>query len=238
MNKHYKMAGIILAYIVVLSIAAINTEAKHSTADKQTRTADYYIIKRATGRNKGEVNAKLQNKKKRIHIPRTVRIHGKQYIVTKISGLNFPDFVDTSPQTDTFKSKKNKKTEEVKLPSSIREIEKATFTNFTKLKNIRVDKKNPYFKTVNGALLSRDGKKLYGVPSVKEIYKVPEGVSVITNRTFAYSSVDTVILPDSCRQIQERAFYKSRVKEVVNLNKVSKIGKYAFYGTEFRDKTN
>lgn len=236
MNKFIKMGVIALVQIAVLSTVAIRTEAKTNPPDKKTNSAYYYIVKSARNRKYGEAEAKLQNIKRKIVIPKAVRIKGKVYAVTKVSGMNYPCYIDSTSQADPYKCIKNKKTVEVNLPSTVQIVEKGTFTNFTKLEKIKVDKKSRHFKSLNGSLFSRDGKKLYGVPTVKGTYKLPEGVLVITSRTFAYSPVETMILSESCQQIEEMAFYKSGLREIYNTDGVKKLGKNAFYGTSVKKR--
>lgn len=167
-----------------------------------------------------------------------VSIDGKEYTVTKITGLCYPDFMDASLKQDAYKCVKNKKTKTIILPKTIRMIQKGTFTNFTKLKTIRIAKDNPKFKCVKGSVLSKNGRTLYGAVTQKGTYHVPKGVKTVASRAFAYSSVKKVILPDSCKKIQERAFYRcTGLKTVTNVKKVKSIGKGAFYKTKLKNVT-
>lgn len=234
--KFLKLFAIaVLIPMFTLNLSMIQSEAKMYPPAKETKSIHYYIMKDAKKGKAGEVSAKLQNKTSVIEIPETVTIGGSTYRVTAVTGLNYPDCLDASPRTDALKTKKNNKTRKVIIPKSVKQVDKGTFTNFSKLEEISVHKKNRHLKTVKGALVSRDGKILYGVPALKGTYQVPRGIEVIAGRTFAYSEVEKVILPESCRFIKTRAFYKARkLKEIRNLSNVKKLGANVFYGTKLK----
>ena len=67
---------------------------------------------------------------------------------------------------------------------------------------VKVSASNPYFKTVNGALYSKDGKTLVFLPNRDEepFATVPEGVEVIGENALWYFGC--VILPDSVAEIR------------------------------------
>lgn len=233
-----KIVFTILSVACLLGMYSSKAEAKILPPDLETKAADYYIIEDATETVPGEVSAKLQNKLATIEIPDAVTIEGKTYIVTAISGLCYPDYPDASLKQDAYKCEKNKRTRTIILPNTIRSIEKGTFTNFTKLKTIRIAKDNKKFKCVKGSVLSKNGKILYGAVTQKGTYKVPAGVKTIASRAFAYSKVKKVVLPSSCKKIQARAFYCcTSLKKITNVKKVKTIGKGAFYKTKLKNVT-
>lgn len=228
----------IFSIVCLAGAYSSKAEAKLLDADLKTKAADYYIIKDATDDKEGEVSAKLQNKLTVINIPETVSIGNKEYIVTEVTGLCYPDYPDASLKQDSCKCEKNKKTKKIILPKTISSIEKGTFTNFMKLKTIRIDKENTRFKSVKGSVLSKNGKILYGAVTQKGTYKVPKGVRTIASRAFAYSPVKKVILPNGCKKIQARAFYRcTNLKTVKNIKSIRAIGSGAFYKTKLKNVT-
>lgn len=228
-----KVLLVAFSVVCLLGMSSVKVEAKLADADLETKAADYYIIEEAVEGKNGEVSAKLQNKLATIDIPETVLIDDKEYTVTEITGLCYPDYPDASLKQDAYKCIKNKKTTKIILPKTICKIEKGTFTNFSKLKKISIAKDNPKFKCVKGSVLSQNGEILYGAVTQKGTYKVPKGVKTIASRAFAYSSVKKVILPSSCKKIKARAFYCCKnLKKVTNLKKVKTIGSGAFYKTK------
>ena len=227
-----KIVSTLLGAVCLLGMYSAKVEAKILPPDLKSKAADYYITEDATQKTPGEVSAKLQNKLVTIEIPEIVTIEGKKYTVTAISGLCYPDYPDSSLKQDAYKCAKNKRTKTIILPKTIRRIEKGTFTNFTKLKTIRIAKDNKKFKCVRGSVLSKNGKVLYGAVTQKDTYKVPAGVKTIASRAFAYSKVREVVLPRSCKKIKARAFYKCTKLEIVrNVERVETIGEGAFYKT-------
>lgn len=234
----FKIVMFVFCIVCLSGVKAFKVEAKLLEADLKTKAADYSIIREATDTNPGEVSAKLQKNLTVINIPETVSIDNKEYVVTKITGLCYPDYPDASLRQDSYKCEKNNKTKKIMLPKTIRNIEKGTFTNFTKLKTISIDKENTKYKCVKGSVLSKNGKILYGAVTQKGTYKVPKGVRTIASRAFAYSPVKKVILPSGCKKVQARAFYYcTNLKTVKNIKGVKTIGSGAFYKTKLKNVT-
>lgn len=227
-----KSLAVLGSLFFVIGISGVMADAKITEADLKTKAADYYIIEDTNGDAPGEVSAKLQNKLTTIEIPETVVIDNQEYTVTEITGLCYPDTADASLKQDAYKCKKNKKTKKIVLPKTIEKIQKGTFTRFTNLNRIEIAKENPDFRVVNGAVLSKNRKTLYGTVTVKKVYCVPKGVRTIAERAFAYSPVERVVLPRTVTKIQARAFYNCKnLCTVKNIKRVKHVGSGAFYGT-------
>ncbi len=95
-----------------------------------------------------------------------------------------------------------------------------------KLKVI-IDKKNPYIKIKNGAVYSKNGKKMYCLINSKKKYKIAKGtksVNVGQNKI-----LEKVILPSSVEKLSESAFSNCKKLKSVKLNKKLKVIKdFAF----------
>lgn len=95
-----------------------------------------------------------------------------------------------------------------------------------KLKVI-IDKKNPYIKMKNGAVYSKNGKKMYCLINSKKKYKIASGtksVNVGQNKI-----LEKVILPSSVEKLSESAFSNCKKLKSVKLNKKLKVIKdFAF----------
>ena len=80
--------------------------------------------------------------------------------------------------------------------------------NLLCLKKIEVPEKAKYLKvTKNGALYSKDGKKLYAVPSKKKgSFKISSKTKTICSNAFFCSHLDMVKIPKSVTKISKRAF--------------------------------
>lgn len=132
---------------------------------------------------------------------------------------------------------------------------------FENLNNIEVSEKNTKYKIVDGALLSKDGSKVYAFPPQKECeeYIFPKTVKIICNNAFYKSKVKKISFNEKLRKIGVSAFYYCKnligvdlknVKTVdilafsscsnltqLNLGKVKNIGEEAFWGIGVKNIT-
>lgn len=106
--------------------------------------------------------------------------------------------------------------EEINIPAGVEEIGQGAFNMQvnSKLVRINVDEDNQYFKSVDGALLSKDGKTLYCVPRYietddtgyrRDTYCVPDGVETIKAEAIYEIKVTELVLPDSVTCIEDNA---------------------------------
>lgn len=76
------------------------------------------------------------------------------------------------------------------------------FYGLTNLKEYKVNKGNHVFKSVDGALLSKDGKILYSMPcKIGKRYTVPDGVEIIAPSAFANAQDMTITIPASVKYL-------------------------------------
>ncbi|MDE6852267.1 MAG: leucine-rich repeat domain-containing protein [Lachnospiraceae bacterium] len=97
-------------------------------------------------------------------------------------------------------------------------------------RTIRVAKQNKKFKVSGGALVSKDGKTLYLVPSGKsmEKYRISGKVTQIANYAFWGTDIRRVVLGKQVTTIGNAAFKHSTVKEVKFNSKLKRINYCAF----------
>ena len=109
------------------------------------------------------------------------------------------------------------------------------FRGCGRLKQFIVSETNPYFKAIDGALFSADGKTLIRYPMGKDAatYAIPEGTEVIAEAAFmlpagnnATSKLTRVTFPASLKKIEDGAFRQSSLVSVELPN--VEYGSYVF----------
>ena len=98
-----------------------------------------------------------------------------------------------------------------------------------------VDPENPRFKSVDGALLSKDGKTFYRYSSARPdaSFKIPDGVERVAKLAFVDARLETVEFPASLKAIEENAFANcDALKSVTIPRGVVELGREAFEGCD------
>lgn len=77
---------------------------------------------------------------------------------------------------------------------------------------------NPYYKTIDGALFTKDGTVLIKYPSSRAgHYDIPEGTTTIASRAFYSCELSSVTIPSSMRQILPKAFAECKKLSSVDI---------------------
>ncbi|MBP3556738.1 MAG: leucine-rich repeat domain-containing protein [Thermoguttaceae bacterium] len=95
-----------------------------------------------------------------------------------------------------------------------------------------VDPENPRFKSVDGVLLSKDGKTLYRYSPAKTgtSYRIPDGVVRVAERAFAGARFESVKFPESLKTIEKEAFIEcDALKSVAIPRGVVELGDSVFF---------
>lgn len=137
----------------------------------------------------------------------------------------------------------NTKIEEINIPSSVEEIKGAAFGGSTNLKKITVSDDNPYFKMVNGALISERNVAFEGDPplwsrnlldyatsNANTIYEIPDNINSIDQYAFSHAdNLKTVKISDSVEWISNDAFtYNMGITHITIPDSVEYLGSGAF----------
>lgn len=118
----------------------------------------------------------------------------------------------------------------VYIRANVSALTTTVFDN-TKVTSFTVDSNNKYFKSINGVLYTKDGKKLVRYPSGKEgAFVVPDTVTSIAQDAFRNCNVSSVQIPSSVSAIGNSAFYKCKKLQTINIpSTVTALRKNMFY---------
>lgn len=95
---------------------------------------------------------------------------------------------------------------ELNIGSGIKSVSLLGYYN-TSLRTINIDPSNPVLSSVNGVVFSKDKTELIEYPDGRnDYYTIPNHVTKIGERAFAYSDVYTVIVPETVTHIGNNAF--------------------------------
>ena len=120
----------------------------------------------------------------------------------------------------------------ITIPDSVTSIGSYAFAYCTRLTSIEVDENNQYYKSIDGNLYSKDGKKLiqYAIGKTAKRFVIPSGVTGIGDYAFYLcNSLRSMTIPDSVASIGSYAFaYCASLTSITIGNSVTSIGSYAF----------
>jgi|GEM_PF-2534333 len=95
---------------------------------------------------------------------------------------------------------------EIAIPKNVKYIGSGAFWDCKSLEKITVDSGNPYFKSVDGVLYSKDGTELLFVPPAKKGELIlPDSVVKIAPFAVSYSSLTSVTVNNAAAEFGDRA---------------------------------
>ena len=124
--------------------------------------------------------------------------------------------------------------ERVEMPATLTEIVNPVFYGCKALQEFSVAAGNAHYKSVNGLLLSKDGKTL--IQGVGGNVTIPDGVTTIGDEAFFNCGLTEVVFPDSVTAIGNYAFLGCNdLTSVVIPSGVTAIGDAAFQDCQVLD---
>lgn len=134
--------------------------------------------------------------------------------------------------------------ETISLPSTIDTISEYAFPHnqglanysqekYYSLREVNISNDNSNFKSVNGVVYSKDGKKLVYVPCAynSDAFVIPEGVEEICERAmYGIIGVKEVIFPSTLKSFGKYALAESGIEKIVFPESVEEIGYGSFLG--------
>ncbi len=116
---------------------------------------------------------------------------------------------------------------EITLPASLRAMNGNTFKGCTALKTVKVDAANPYYTTMDNAVVSKNKEVLVLVSpalGVDGVYSVASGIKELGKTVFMDAPFSQINLPESLEVIAERAFMKAQITSLTIPAGVTSIG--------------
>ena len=120
----------------------------------------------------------------------------------------------------------------VMIPRNVTYIDAGAFADCGNLKEFAVAEDSNHYKSVDGLLLTKDGRTLVAVPGGLEAVKIPDGVVTIGDCAFlGCKKVSKVSIPDGVTSIGYKAFAKCSGLEIIEMPpSMMKFGPDAFGG--------
>lgn len=146
----------------------------------------------------------------------------RRAILTIREGLNYGKI-----QSITFNKIQSFVNIQKHIPKRIKIILKETgfighdmidFWTQSKASYLELCDENPYYKTIDGALFTKDGTVLIKYPSSRTgHYDIPEGTIAIASMAFQNCELSSVTIPSSMRQILPKAFAECKKLSSVDI---------------------
>ena len=164
-----------------------------------------------------------------VAIPDSVTRIGNS-VFSGCSGLKSVTIPDSVTGIGTFAFSGCERLRSVAIPDSVTSIGRGAFSHCSGLKSILVAVENKNYKSVNGLLLSKDGKTL--IQGVNGDVTIPDSVTSVGAMAFSgRGGLTSVTIPNSVTSIGDQAFSDCSALQSVRIpNSVTSIEDGAFGG--------
>lgn len=119
---------------------------------------------------------------------------------------------------------------EITLPESITSVGFCPFRGCSNLV-VTISDDHPALEMIDGVLINKQDKSLIWYPPEKEgtAYEIPQGIQTIGGYAFSDSKLETILIPDSVKEIEEGAFGNCKsLHDITIPGSVDNIGDQAF----------
>lgn len=146
------------------------------------------------------------------------------------SSIIIPDCITRiEPNAFTYKVETNS----IYIHDKVEQIGEFAFHSIHGLEEIKVDKNNKFYTSIDGILFNKDVTQLIYFPSYKRLneYTIPDSVISIFDKAFRGSILDHVYIPENVKNIGKEAFADCRCLENIELPPfINKIDDGVFSG--------
>lgn len=148
--------------------------------------------------------------------------------------LDIPDTLDGLQVSSIGKNafRPSDRLRRITIPDSVRTIKANPFHTCHKLTEILISPDHPYLAAIDGALFSKQDKRLICVPQGMSLstYDIPSGIKTIGESAFSgCSGISVITIPDSVTEIGDNAFSScSGIRSITIPNSVTRLGDSAF----------
>ena len=130
--------------------------------------------------------------------------------------------------------------EYIKIPASFQYFRWRTFEECVLLGDgFYVDPANEDLKTIDGSLLSKDGRELikyFGITGVRD-YAIPDGVERVDDNCFVKVDLDTLTLKNDGLELGNYSIHGGSIKHVIIEEGVEALGSHSNFACEDIDRT-
>ena len=119
-----------------------------------------------------------------------------------------------------------KSLESIFIPKTVRAIGNGVFTGCNNLSDIQISKDNRIFSEKNNCIINNDTKTL--IYAINKDFSIPDDILCIAEDAFYGCEIDSLVIPEGVKEIEERAFTYSKFAEIKLPDTLKIIGNYAF----------
>lgn len=111
----------------------------------------------------------------------------------------------------------------------VKKVASTAFCRTEELRKLVISKKNPYIRTIDGALYSKDGKRLISSAAATESFVVPKRTTKISKGAISYQwKLKAVCILGNITRLPDECFQNSGIINVVLPNKLKTVGRRCF----------